>query len=359
MAEYPGTENERRFAYPALVDAVAAIFAGCGMSGADARLLADSLATADLRGIHSHGVMRVPDYVDKLTIGGVDPRGRPRIVRERLGAIVVDAGNAMGQIAAAFAMNLAIERSRATGIAMVAVGGSNHCGAVDYWVRMAVDAGMIGLAATNALPTMAPWGGTAKIVGLNPIGIGIPAGDQPPFVLDVALGATAHGKMRIYKQKGEPIPEGWAFDTDGRPTTDVDAALAGLIQPIGQHKGIGLAMAMGILSTLLSGAGYGTESGNMIDGAVPGADGQFHAAIDISAFEDPARFAERMQGVIRQYHASPAAPGFARTWVPGHLEADFEARYHKGGIPLNETTLAGLAAAAERLGVTATLKALA
>lgn len=359
MAEYPGTEHERRFAFPTLVDAVAAIFAGCGMSDEDARLLADSLATADLRGIHSHGVMRVPDYVDKLTIGGVDPRGRPRIVRERLGAVTVDAANAMGQVAAAFAMKLAIERARTTGIAMVAVGGSNHCGAMDHWVRMAVDAGMIGIAATNALPTMAPWGGTAKIVGLNPIGIGIPAGDQPPFVLDAALGATAHGKMRIYKQKGEPIPEGWAFDGEGRPTTDVDAALAGLIQPIGQHKGIGLAMAMGILSTLLSGAGYGTESGNMIDGAKPGADGQFYAAIDISAFEDPARFAERMQQVIRQYHASPPAPGFARTWVPGHLEADFESRYRRDGIPLNETTLAGIAAAASRLRVPATLTPLA
>ena len=359
MAEYPGTEHEPRFAYRALVDAVAAIFLGCGMSAADARLLADSLAQADLRGIHSHGVMRVPDYVDKLTVGGVDPRGRPSVVRERLGAVVVDAGNAMGQIAAAFAMGLAVERARATGIAMVAVSGSNHCGAMDYWVRMAVQAGMIGIAATNALPTMAPWGGTSKIVGLNPIGIGIPAGDQPPFVLDAALGATAHGKMRIYKQKGQPIPEGWAFDGEGRPTTDVDAALAGLIQPIGQHKGIGLAMAMGILSTLLSGAGYGTESGNMVDGARPGADGQFYAAIDISAFEDPARFAERMQKVIRQYHASPPAPGFARTWVPGHLEADFEARYRRDGIPLNAETLSGIAAAAGRLGVAATLKALA
>lgn len=359
MAEYPGSEHEPRFAYRALVDAVTAIFMGCGMSAADARLLADLLAQADSRGIHSHGVMRVPDYVDKLTVGGVDPRGRPSVVRERVGAVVVDAGNAMGQIAAAFAMGLAIERARATGIAMVAVGGSNHCGAMDYWVRMAVQAGMIGIAATNALPTMAPWGGTSKIVGLNPIGIGIPAGDQPPFVLDVALGATAHGKMRIYKQKGQPIPEGWAFDGEGGPTTDVDAALAGLIQPIGQHKGIGLAMAMGILSTLLSGAGYGTESGNMVDGAKPGADGQFYIAIDVAAFEEPSRFAERMQRVMAQYHASPPAPGFARTWVPGHLEADIEARYRRDGIPLNAETLAGIAAAAGRLGVAATLKALA
>jgi LDH2 family malate/lactate/ureidoglycolate dehydrogenase len=353
MAEYPGAERERRFAYPALLETVAAIFGGCGMAPDDAALLADTLVQADARGIHSHGVMRVPDYVDKLTVGGVDPRGRPRVAHERFGAIRVEAGNAMGQIAAAFAMDRAIERARTTGVAMASVGGSNHCGAMDYWVRMAVAHGMIGIAATNALPTMAPWGGIDKIVGLNPIGIGIPVGDQPPFVLDIALGATAHGKMRIYKQKGEPIPEGWAFDSEGRPTTDVDAALEGLIQPIGQHKGIGLAMAMGILSTLLSGGGYGTESGNMVDGAKAGADGQFFIAIDVAAFEDPGRFASRMGWVVRQYHGSRPAPGFTRTWVPGYLEAEIEARNRRDGIPLNDATVAGLMAAAQRMGAEA------
>jgi LDH2 family malate/lactate/ureidoglycolate dehydrogenase len=353
VAEYPGAERERRFAFETVSSVVGDIFRACGMSGPDATLLADSLAQADLRGIHSHGVMRVPDYVEKLLGGGVDPAGRPRLVRERAGALVVDGGNSMGQIGAAFAMRAAIERARTTGVAFAAVGGSNHCGALDYWVRMAIAENMIGLAATNALPTMAPWGGTDKIVGLNPIGIGIPAGEEPPFVLDVALGATAHGKMRIYKQKGEPIPEGWAFDEQGRPTTDVDRALAGLIQPIGQHKGIGLAMAMGILSTLLSGAGYGTESGNMVDGAVAGADGHWFAAIDVAAFEEPDRFRARMDEVVRQYHASPAAPGFTRTWVPGHLEAAIEARHRREGIPLNEETISGIVQAAGRVGASA------
>ena len=353
MAEYPGAERERRFAYDELSALVAAIFRGCGMDEADAARLADSLVHADSRGIHSHGVMRVPDYVHKLTQGGVDPSGRPRITAERTAALRIDACNAMGQIGAAFAMRAAIERARVTGVAFAAVGGSNHCGALDYWVLMAVREGMIGLAATNALPTMAPWGGIDKIVGLNPLGIGIPAGEEPPFVLDIALGATAHGKMRIYKQKNEPIPAGWAFDALGRPTTDIDAALTGLVQPIGQHKGIGLAVAMGVLSTLLSGAGYGTESGNMVDGPTAGADGHFFAAIDVAAFEEPARFRARMDSVIRQYHASRRAPGFARTWVPGHLEADIAARYQRRGIPLNDGTVKGLLEAAARAGVAA------
>ena len=246
---------------------VQAIFERCGMAAADADVLADQLVMADLRGIHSHGVMRVPLYVSKLNGGGIDPRGRPRVVKDAPAALVIDGGNNMGQIAGAFAMQAAIERARTTGVAVAAVGNSNHCGAMEYYVRMAIAADMIGIATTNALPTMAPWGGIDKLVGLNPIGIGIPAGEEAPLVLDFAFGATAHGRMQVYQQKGIPIPEGWAFDQEGRPTTDIEKALAGLVQPIGMYKGIGLAMAAGILSTLLSGAGYGTESGNMVDGA--------------------------------------------------------------------------------------------
>ena len=170
----------------------------------------------------------------------------------------------MGQIGGVFAMRQAIDAARTLGVAAAAVGRSNPAGTMDYYVRLAVAEDMIGIATTNALPTMAPWGGIDKIVGLNPIGIGIPGGEEGPIILDVALGATAHGKIRVYQQKGESIPAGWAFDTDGRPTTDAAAALEGLIQPIGAFKGLGLAVCMGVLSSLLSGAGYGTESGNML-----------------------------------------------------------------------------------------------
>lgn len=351
MAEYPGVENERRFPHEALARIVGAIFARCGMSAADAGLLADHLVRADLRGIHSHGVMRVPDYVGKLTRQGVDPKGRPRVVKDHGAALVIDGGNNMGQIGGTFAMRAAIERARGTGVAVAALGHSNHAGAMEYYVRMAIEADMIGIATTNALPTMAPWGGIDKLVGLNPIGIGIPAGTEAPLVLDVAFGATAHGKMRIYKQKGLPIPDGWAFDQDGRPTTDIDRALEGLVQPIGQYKGIGVAMAMGILSTLLSGAGYGTESGNMVDGPRPGRDGQFFLALNVAAFEDPATFKARMDRIIREYRATRLAPGFARVWVPGEMEAELEARQRTEGVPLNEETVRGLLASAAELGV--------
>jgi LDH2 family malate/lactate/ureidoglycolate dehydrogenase len=353
MAEYPGVENERRFPREALHHVVQAIFERCGMAPADARVLSDQLVMADLRGIHSHGVLRVPLYVSRLNGGGIDPRGRPRVVKDAPAALVIDGGNNMGQVAGAFAMQAAIERARTTGVAVAAVGNSNHCGAMEYYVRMAIDADMIGIATTNALPTMAPWGGIDKLVGLNPIGIGIPAGDEVPLVLDFAFGATAHGRMQVYQQKGIPIPEGWAFDDEGRPTTDIDKALAGLVQPIGMYKGIGLAMAAGILSTLLSGAGYGTESGNMVDGATPGRDGQFYLALNIAAFEDVETFKARMDKIIREYRGTRLAPGVKRVYVPGEMEAGLERRQRAEGIPLNEATIAGIRDAAAQLGVDA------
>ena len=355
MAEYPGVESERRFAHEALFGVVRAIFKRCGMAEADAGVVADQLVKADLRGIHSHGVMRVPLYAGKLTRGGVDPRGCPRVIKDASAALVVDGDNSMGQVAGAFAMRQAIERARVTNVAVAAVGYSNHCGAMEYHVRMAIDGDMIGIAMTNALPTMAPWGGIDKLVGLNPIGIGIPAGAELPLVLDFAFGATAHGRMQVYKQKGLPIPEGWAFDQQGQPTTDLDEALEGLVQPIGMYKGIGLAMAAGILSTLLSGAGYGTERGNMADGPIPGRDGQFYLALNIAAFEEVATFKTRMDTIIRECRGTRLTAGVRRVFVPGEMEAELERRQLAEGIPLNEATIAGIRNVAVMLGVDAAI----
>ena len=351
MAEYPGAEREQRVEADTLMEQVTAIFAACGMSDTDAAVLADSLVQADLRGIHSHGVLRVPDYVAKLTGEGVNPGGVPRVVSQCGGAIVVDCDNNMGQIGGVFAMRQAIECARSAGIAASAVSGSNHAGTMDYYVRLAIAEDMIGVATTNALPTMAPWGGVDKIIGLNPIGIGIPGGEEGPIVLDVALGATAHGKIRVYHQKGEAIPAGWAFDKNGRPTTDAAAALDGLIQPIGAFKGLGLAVCMGVLSSLLSGAGYGTESGNMVDGPSAGADGQFYVAINVPFFEDVSRFKSRVDTVVRQIRTSRRALGIERLYAPGGLEDEIALRNRQAGIPLNEETLQGLLRAAVQLNV--------
>ena len=350
MAIYPTSETDRRVSSTTLQSVVAAIFLRCGMNAEDADLLARTLVHADLRGVHSHGVLRVPDYVGKLTHGGVDPRGRPHVVSDRGAAIVIDGGNSMGQIGGTFAMSRAIERAGEVGVAFAAVHGSNHCGAMDWYTLMAATENMIGIAGTNALPTMAPWGGVEKIVGINPLSIAIPADDEPPFVLDFAFGATAHGKIRVYHQKGSAIPEGWAFDTDGHPTTDAGAALKGLIQPIGQHKGVGLGMAIGMLSSLLSGAAYGTELGNMVDGAKAGKDGHFFAAINIAFFTDVGHFGKRTDSIIQEIHASKRRDGVEQLYVPGEIEAKLEAA-HAASIPLARATIDDIIALANRLGV--------
>jgi LDH2 family malate/lactate/ureidoglycolate dehydrogenase len=351
LALYPTTDTDRRVPHDALTDDITRLFGACGMADDDARLLAWSLVHADLRGIHSHGVLRVPDYVGKLTEQGVDPRGRPHVVVDSGAAIVVDCSNAMGQIGMAFAMNRAIERAADTHVAIAAVRGSNHCGALDFFAMMALERDMIGICATNALPTMAPWGGRDKIVGINPLGLAIPGGSEGPFVLDFAFGQTAHGKIRVYAQKGLPIPEGWAFDAEGRPTTDARAALEGLIQPIGGHKGVALGMAFGMLASLLSGGAYGTELGNMVDGPTAGRDAHFCMAIDPAAFVDIGTFKDRVDAILRQVRTSRPAPGVDRLYTPGEIEVELEREYRASGIPLNAETLAGIRQAAERLGV--------
>jgi LDH2 family malate/lactate/ureidoglycolate dehydrogenase len=350
MAIYPKSKTDRCVSPVKLLLVVSTIFRRCGMSEDDADLLARTLVHADLRGVHSHGVLRVPDYVGKLTHGGVDPRGRPSVAWERGAAIVIDGGNSMGQIGGTFAMGRAIERAREFGMALAAVRGSNHCGSMDWYTLMAARENMIGMAGTNALPTMAPWGGVEKIVGINPLSIAIPAEHEKPFVLDFAFGATAHGKIRVYHQKDSPIPEGWAFDTDGHPTTDAGAAMQGLIQPIGQHKGVGLGMAIGMLASLLSGGAYGTELGNMVDGPTAGKDGHFFMAIDVSFFADVASFGQRTDAIIREVHQSKRRGDVDRLYVPGEIEADLAAA-HASGIPLAGATVDDIMSEAARLGM--------
>ncbi|MDX1431833.1 MAG: Ldh family oxidoreductase [Gammaproteobacteria bacterium] len=351
MSAYPGAEKEKRIALESLETLVEAVFEACGMQADDARLLAATLASADLRGVHSHGSMRVPDYVAKLTRKGVDPRGRPRVARDERAALVVDGGNAMGQIAADFAMRHAIQRAADTGVAFAAIGNSNHCGAMAWYAMQALEHDMIGLAATNALPTMAPWGGAERLVGINPLAVAMPTASGAPFVLDTAFSGSAMGKIAVYKQKGAPIPEDWALDSQGRPTTDAAAAMHGLLRPIGGFKGVGLAMVMGILSTLLSGAAYGTRLGDLVDGPLPGRDGHFVMALDIAAFTDVAGFKNEMNALVEQLRACRKSPGADRIYSPGELEHETAQRYRADGIPLNDTTLDGIAEAGRALGV--------
>jgi ureidoglycolate dehydrogenase (NAD+) len=252
-------------------------------------------------------------------------------------------------------MQQAIARAEQHGIAAAAVRGSNHSGAMAYYVAQALPHDMIGVATTNALPTMAPWGGAERILGINPLGVAIPAGEEQPIIYDAAFSGSSHGKIRIYEQKGLTLPAGWALDSQGQPTTDPTVALDGLLAPIGGFKGTGLALIMGVLSSLLSGAAYGLELGNMDDGPTAGLDGHFVAAIKVEAFVSVAEFKARVDKAIRELHACQPAAGVERIYAPGEIEAERRFDYTRHGIPLNAVTLSDLRRAAAKLNIEAEL----
>jgi len=318
--------------------------------------LAHSLVNADQRGIHSHGTAHLPDYVRKLLRGGVDPKGEPRLTLDAGAALKIDCGNAMGQIGMAFAMELIVARAATTGVAFAAVGGSNHCGALYYFARMALKHHMIGLCSTNSIPTMAPVGGLDKVVGLSPLCIAIP-GSKDNFVLDTSFGETARGRIAVYAQKGQPLPDGWACDAEGRPTTDAKTALRGLICPIGGHKGVGLGMAMGMVSSLLSGSSYGTELGDLTNGARPGRDGHFCMAIDISKFEPVDEVRSRVDSILAEVRGGRRAGGVDRLYTPGETSEALECEYARDGIPLNDETIQNILRSAKDVGADATVLA--
>jgi LDH2 family malate/lactate/ureidoglycolate dehydrogenase len=220
-----------------------------------------------------------------------------------------------------------------------------------YYPMLALRSEMIGVAMTGALPSMAAWGGLDQILGNNPIAAAIPTLEEKPIVVDVAFQATFPLKIRLWQERGWPIPEDWSFDAEGRPTTDPARALEGWGQPVGKYKGVALALLTGALSVLLSGAAWGRELGNMTDGPLPGRDGHFFLAVSISAFGDAETFKRRVDGIIREIHASRRAADVKRILLPGERAAEAEQRGWAEGVALPQSTLGALAETAARLGV--------
>ncbi len=353
MLGYEGMERERRIPADALEAFHRELFARAGLSDQHARLMAEIIVHTDARGIYSHGSQAVAGYIERLLSGKIKPKGQPRIERERGAVIIVEGDCAMGHIASAYGMRAAIHRARQTGVALSAVCNSNHCGAMSYYPTLAMAEDMIGICGTNALPAMAPWGGVTPIVGINPIGVGIPSGKETPILLDISFANAARGKVVVHFQKGLPLPAGWAFDAEGRPTTDAGEALQGLLQPVGGPKGVGLGLVVGVIASLLTKADYGTELGSLEAGPNPGRDGQLMMAIDIAAFEDVTSFKERVDTIVRQIHDSRPRGGVTRVLIPGEPEIEAEKRFRREGIPIADVALNALAGTAAKLGVDA------
>jgi LDH2 family malate/lactate/ureidoglycolate dehydrogenase len=328
------------------------IFAALGVPEDAAARVADGLVDADMRGIPSHGLMLVPMYADRLRAGSVTTAGEAQVVTD-LGAIaVLDAGNALGIVTGDQAMALAIEKARAHGLGAVAVRHAFHFGGAFRYVQHAAGAGMIGIAAANTRPLMPAPGGAKAVVGNNPLAFGVPIAGGEPVVLDMALSEAALGKIRLAAQEGREIPPTWATDAEGTPTTDPEAAIAGLLLPAAGPKGYGLAFMVDVLTGVLSGGAFGgAVQGLYKDMATPNDCAHVFLAIDPAAFGDADEFARRVADLGAQIAASPTAPGVERVLLPGQLEAERYAQAAKDGVPVAASVLEQLHATAQAAGV--------
>ncbi len=296
---------------------VEALLAAHGVPGAHARETAEALVAADLEGLPSHGVMLLPMMLARLAAGSVSPTAEGVVVREDRGAVVMDAGNALGQVSARRAAALAVEKARAHGLGAVSVRNGFHIAAAGRFALQIAQEGCIGLVSSNTRPLMPAPGGAERVVGNNPIAIACPTAGEP-ILVDMALSAGAMGRIRMAEAAGKPIPEGWAADAAGTPTTDAAAAVRGMLLPAGGPKGFGLALMMELLCGGLSQGNVGDAVAGLYgDPAVPYGCAHFFLAIDISAFGPPEVFGATAAGLAARIRASQPAPGAAPVRVPG------------------------------------------
>ncbi len=330
-----------------LTGKVAGIFQRLDVPADDAAIVAQHLVEADLRGVHSHGVIRVPTYVTALKAGKINPRPTIEVVEDNGGQVVMDGDGGLGQLTAFRANEFAIERGKEHGLAAVALRSSTHCGAMAYYAIRARAAGLVGLAITNAGMNMTPTGGTQKIIGNNPFAIAIPTNRDWPMVLDMATSVVAGGKLDVARSKGESIPLGWARDKDGNPTTDPVAARGGSLEPLGGPKGYGMAVMLDVLAGVLSGGRFGGMLGTE---GVKGSSAQFFLTIDVTRFMPLDTFKARMDEVIDQIQQSEKAPGVDRIYVAGEIEYGMQSRRNAEGVPVEESVLAALEQVEKELG---------
>jgi len=345
--------QEARVSEAALTRFVAAVLGKLDVPEGDAALVASALVEADLRGVESHGVVRFPIYAERLAAGAVNPRPQLRVLRESATSAVFDGDNGLGHLVGVRAMEVAIAKGRAGACAFVSVRNSNHFGAASHFAERAVDADMIGLAFTiGGINHMVPWGGAEAILGNNPFAVALPAGEELPVTLDMACSVAARGKIIVAAKDGTPIPADWAVGPDGRPTTDPVEALKGFVQPVGGAKGYALTLTIGLLSTMLSGAFFGSEVTHLYEDLErPQNVGHLFGALPVALFEELAHFRARMDRAIREVRTVRRAPGVERIYLPGERERLLLAERRRTGIPLAASIAAELDAVGARYGV--------
>jgi ureidoglycolate dehydrogenase (NAD+) len=326
------------------------VLVAVGLDERDAATVAGSLVAADLRGVATHGVLRLPVYVERMRRGLIATRPSIRVRRTGAATATVDGGNGPGQVVALRAVREAVALAEAAGVGLVSVHGSNHFGAAGWFALHAAERGMIGLALTHAEADVVPFGGRRPALGTNPLAVAVPRGDGPPVLLDMATSGVAMGRVLLARKRGEPIPEDWAVDADGEPTTDPRQVRA--VRPMAGPKGYGLAFVVEVLAGLLSGSRSGTEVRRMYDDFdEPQGIGHFLGAIDPARFVPPEAFAGSVDRLAGQLKATPPASGFDEVLLPGEPEERAEARHRRDGVPIPEELRRELVALGAAYGI--------
>lgn len=326
------------------------ILKGNGVSPANAAIVAKCLVAADLRGVDTHGMNRIPSYMERIRQGVLNAAASPKL--EQITPVVaqVDGCNGFGFLAAYSGMEAAVESAKTYGIGMASVKHSNHFGMSAWIVQQALDAGMMSLVFTNSSPALPAWGGRSKLMGVSPIACGAP-GKTPEtsFILDMAPSVAARGKIYKAKRRGEKIPLDWALDAEGKRTDDPEAALGGLMLPMGGPKGSALSVMMDVFSGVLSGSAYAGHVTNPYDPSKPADVGHFLVAIKPDLFMSLDEFRERMQYLYERVVGSDKMEGVDRIYFPGEIELLAQIEREKSGIPLVQAEAEALNAEATKV----------
>ncbi len=342
--------DERTIAIEDLEAFCAAAFAALGVAHSNAELLAGILVEAELRGHASHGVRLVAYYAPRVRAGTINAKPKVRMLRESPVSVLVDADYGFGGIAATRALERCLIKAGTSGIGVAGVYNSSHLFIPAHYVLRAARQGYIAICTSVAQAIMSPTGGLGRVLGNNPWAFGIPVGDRDPLVLDIAPSAS-FAKVRMHAAADTPLPDGWALDKDGNPTTDPQAALEGTLVPLGDHKGYGLAMVSDVLGSVLTGGDFGPDRGH--DRRV----GHFLLVMDPSLFMAHPEFAQRMTEYVSRIKASPRRPGVEEIYYPGEragrLEREARAR---GTHALSRIVWDPMQELAEQLGISLPLQ---
>jgi L-2-hydroxycarboxylate dehydrogenase (NAD+) len=359
----PGKNDLMLISYQQLLTFTIDIFRRMGCPETDARTAAAALLSADLRGIDSHGVARLVGYIRLWEAGRANPKPNLRIIHETPSTAVVDGDSGLGLVVAPYAMQVAIQKAETCGTGWVSVQNSNHFGIAGYHALTAVAKDMIGIAMTNASALVAPTFSIERMLGTNPICVAVPAGQEPPFVADLATTTAANGKLEMLQRKNEPAPPGWIQDKNGNPSTDPhELKSGGALLPLGgdrdhgSHKGYALGAVVDIFSAILSGANYGPwvppfPAYIPMPTGMPGKGiGHFFGAMRVDAFRPADDFKKHMDNWIRRFRSATPAPGYEKVLIPGDPERETEAQRLADGIPLLPAVIEDLRTLAIKMG---------